>query len=360
MTVAVRSFAKINFGLYIGAARADGFHDLRTIYQTIALHDVIRLSVGRGSGIEIRCTNNDARVPLDSSNTCYRMAELVLGELGAKSRVTIEIEKRLPVRGGLGASSSNAVATMMAMERALGKKLLPATRLKIAAEVGSDLPLFLVGGTVLGVGRGEEVYPVGDLPVLPLVIVTPEIGVSTPRAFADWDALVESGAELRSAWTLRLRSGQQAGEGARLHTGGAAGTRLTGPAASDRLFEAGCLLSSWLTDSNKSGYPNTGASAKGGSRAGKLLSDLVRTGIENDFEKVVFPQYPELRDIKGALERAGAKYASLSGSGSTLYGIFRSRADAAKAAKRLQKQGVKAVVTSTLTRQRYWKAVVGR
>src|ERR1700692_4057693 len=128
------------------------------------------------------------------------MAELVLGELGAKIRVTIEIEKRLPVRGGLGASSSNAVATMMAMERALGKKLLPPVRLKIAAEVGSDLPLFLVGGTVLGVGRGEEVYPVGDLPVLPLVIVTPEIGVSTPRAFADWDALVESGAEVRSAW----------------------------------------------------------------------------------------------------------------------------------------------------------------
>jgi 4-diphosphocytidyl-2-C-methyl-D-erythritol kinase len=125
------------------------------------------------------------------------------------------------------------------------------------------------------------------------------------------------------------------------------------------------LLSSWLTGSDntaskKSGYPNTGASAKGGSRAGKLLSDLVRTGIENDFEKVVFPQYPELRDIKGALERAGAKYASLSGSGSTLYGIFRSRADAAKAAKSLQKQGVKAVATSTLTRQRYWKAVVGR
>jgi 4-diphosphocytidyl-2-C-methyl-D-erythritol kinase len=374
MTVAVRSFAKINFGLYIGAARADGFHELRTIYQTIALHDVIRLSVGRGSGIEIRC--DDARVPLDSSNTCYRMAKLVLGELGVKSRVSIEIEKRLPVQGGLGAASSNAVATMIALQRALGKKLSAAARLKIAAQVGSDLPLFLVGGTVLGVGRGEEVYPVGDLPVLPLVIVTPELGVSTPRAFADWDAVVESGAELGWAWTLRLRSGQ-AREGARPHTGTAtelrsagrtnasAATRLTGLAGSDRLFEVGCLLSSWLTGSDntaskKSGYPNTGASAKGGSRAGKLLSDLVRTGIENDFEKVVFPQYPELRDIKGALERAGAKYASLSGSGSTLYGIFRSRADAAKAAKSLQKQGVKAVATSTLTRQRYWKAVVGR
>src|ERR1700694_3935246 len=104
-TVEVRSFAKINFGLYIGAARADGFHELRTVYQTIALHDLIRVSVRRGSGIEILCTNKDPRVPLDSSNTCYRMTELVLGGLGVKSRISIEIDKRLPVQGGLGAAS---------------------------------------------------------------------------------------------------------------------------------------------------------------------------------------------------------------------------------------------------------------
>src|ERR1700681_3546575 len=198
MTVAVRSFAKINLGLYIGAARADGFHDLRTDYQTIALHDVIRVSVGRGSGIEIRCT--DTRVPLDSSNTCYRMAERVLDELGAKGRVSVEIEKRLPVQGGLGAASSNAVATMVALELALRKKLSGTARLRIAADVGSDLPLFLVGGTVLGVGRGEEVYPLADLPLVGMVVVMPEVGVSTAQAFADWDALVqgEKAAELRS------------------------------------------------------------------------------------------------------------------------------------------------------------------
>jgi 4-diphosphocytidyl-2-C-methyl-D-erythritol kinase len=355
MTVAVRSFAKINLGLYIGAARADGFHDLRTVYQTIVLHDLIRVSIergvgrksGRSSGIEIVC--KDPRVPLDSSNTCYRMAERVLEELGAKGRVRIEIEKRLPVQGGLGAASSNAVATMIALERALKKRLSGATRMRIAAEVGSDLPLFLVGGTALGVGRGEEVYPLADLPSVAMVVVTPEVGVSTPRAFADWDALVQGdrAAELRSAWT---------GEGARPHTSTA---QLTAANASDRLFEVGCVLSAWLTDSNNGGYPNTGASAKGGSRAGNLLSDLVRTGIENDFEKVVFPKYPELRDIKGALERVGSRYASLSGSGSTLYGLFRSAAEAAKAAGRLRKQGLKAVATSTLTRQNYWKKSLG-
>src|ERR1700675_3709254 len=203
MTVAVRSFAKINLGLYIGAARADGFHDLRTVYQTIALHDVIRVSVGRGSGIEILCKNKDPRVPLDSSNTCYRMAERVLGELGAKGRISIEIEKRLPVQGGLGAASSNAVATMVALERALRKKLSGTARLRIAAEVGSDVPLFLVGGAGVGGGGGggEEVYPLADFPSLPLVVVMPEVGVSTAQAFADWDALVqrEKAAELRSA-----------------------------------------------------------------------------------------------------------------------------------------------------------------
>src|SRR5271154_5804287 len=194
MKVAVRSFAKINLGLYIGATRADGFHELRTVYQTIALHDVIRVSVRRGTGIEIHC--EDARVPLDSSNTCYRIAELVLNELGSKGKVVIEIEKRLPVQGGLGAASSNAVATMIGLERALKKRLSGAVRMQIAARIGSDLPLFLVGGTALGVGRGEEVYPLADLPSIPTVLVMPEVGVSTARAFADWDALIQSGAEL--------------------------------------------------------------------------------------------------------------------------------------------------------------------
>jgi len=122
-------------------------------------------------------------------------------------------------------------------------------------------------------------------------------------------------------------------------------------------LEVGCVLSSWLSGLT-SGYPNTGASAKGGSRAGNLLSDLVRTGIENDFEKVVFSQYPELRDVKGALERAGASYASLSGSGSTLYGLFRSTAEAVKAARRLRNQGLKAVATRTLARRQYWKRIL--
>src|ERR1700681_4927640 len=108
MTVTVRSFAKNNFRLCIGGSPADGFHDLRTVYQTVALHDVIRVQVGRGTGIEVRC--DDERVPKDASNTCYRIVERAMAALRARGRVTITIEKRLPVQGGLGAGSGNAVA----------------------------------------------------------------------------------------------------------------------------------------------------------------------------------------------------------------------------------------------------------
>src|SRR5580692_7932401 len=331
MVVTVRSFAKINLGLGIGALRADGFHELRTVYQTIALHDVIRASVGRGSGIEIRC--EDPRVPRDESNTCYRIVERAMAALKARGRVVIEIEKRLPVQGGLGGASGNAVAALLALERALKKQVYSPERLRIAAEVGSDLPLFLVGGTVLVVGRGEEVFLLPDLPAIACVVATPAIGVSTPKAFADWDLLAAHGPRL---------------------------TKLTLPAASDRMGEFGRVLSAWLgclsQGKHRSGKILSGVPvSEGRGRAETPLLDLVRTGIENDFEQVVFPKYPELREVKRVLERAGAVYASLSGSGSATYGLFASREVAEKAAARLHKDGVPATATTTLGRQQYWK-----
>src|SRR5271168_1906403 len=143
MTVSVRSFAKINVGLRIGGLRGDGFHELLTVYQTIGLHDVIRVTVGRGGGrgsqIEVQCA--DPRVPRDESNTCFRIVEKAMRALRSKGRVVIEIEKRLTVQGGLGGASANAVATLLGLERELKKKLSAAERLRMAAEVGSDLPL---------------------------------------------------------------------------------------------------------------------------------------------------------------------------------------------------------------------------
>jgi 4-diphosphocytidyl-2-C-methyl-D-erythritol kinase len=372
MTVTVRSFAKINLGLSIGRLRPDGFHELRTVYQTIALHDIIGLQVGRGTGIEIRC--EDPRVPRDASNTCYRIAERAMEALRARGRVTITIEKRLPVQGGLGAGSGNAVATLLALERALKKKLPGAERLRIASQVGSDLPLFLVGGTVLGVGHGEEVYPLPDLSSVFCVVATPEIGVSTPGAFADWDHMLAGGGHDREEHDFsrhengrtgsaalaaegiakepaELRSARTA-EGGRFNVDRAdPGAKLTLPAPSDRMIEFGRAVSAWLGGQPLSGVPVS----KGRGRAETSLLDLVRTGIENDFEQVVFPKYPELREVKSVLERAGAFYASLSGSGSAIYGLFRSRAAGQKAAARLQHDGIAAVATTTLTRRQYWK-----
>ncbi len=346
MTVTVRSFAKINLGLRIGAARADGFHELLTLYQTIALHDVIRVSVERGTGrgpqIEICC--EDPRVPRDESNTCYRIVERAMAALKTKGRVIVEIEKRLPVQGGLGGASANAVATLLGLERALGKALPDAEKLSIAAEVGSDLPLFLVGGTVLGVGRGEQVYPLPDLPAVDCVIVTPEIGVSTPKAFAAWEQMqgLKPQSDAAPNAALAGRSSTKAE------------SKLTPPSASDRMNELGRGLSAWLSRLH-SGAP---LAVKKGGRAGNPLLELVQAGIENDFEQVVFPEYPELGEGKRALVRAGAKYASLSGSGSTLYGLFASRAEALRAVERLKKQGWSAQATTTLPRRLYWSRIL--
>src|SRR5271163_3683293 len=352
MTISVRAFAKINLGLGIGALRDDGFHELLTVYQTIGLHDVIRVSVGRGSGIEIRCA--DPRVPKDESNTCYRMVEKTMRALHAKGHVVIEIEKRLPVQGGLGGASANAVAALLGLERVVKKALPAEERLRIAAEVGSDLPLFLVGGTVLGVGRGEEVYPLEDLPATACVVVTPEVGVSTPKAFGEWDRKVArnlgstTNAGLAAlVRTPRLRSGQALEAAVPTQTGGA---KLTVPGASDRMVELGRGLSAWLSMSY-SGAPF------GRGRAENLLLELVRAGIKNDFEEVVFPEYPELSEGKSALARAGAKYASLSGSGSTLYGLFASKEAARRAVIRLRRQGWAAQATVTLTRGQYWRGI---
>jgi 4-diphosphocytidyl-2-C-methyl-D-erythritol kinase len=324
MPITVRSFAKINIGLRIGPRRDDGYHELRTIYQTIALADVVRVDVGRGLGIDVYC--KDPRVPSDESNTCWRTAEKTLRSLRTRGKVRITIEKNLPVQGGLGAASSNAVAAMLGLEKALKKQLPAEERLRIAAEVGSDLPLFLIGGTVLGTGRGEQVYAMEDLPSLPCVIATPQTGVSTPAAFADWDKKTD------------------------------AGGKLTAANGSDKMTMFSRSVYEWLHGSS---FSPTGVPGKGRDRAEALLLDLVRTGIENDFESVVFPKYPALREVKRALERSGAKYVSLSGSGSAVYGLFGDQESAEKAAKLLAKNEIPAQVTWTMTRAEYWDRVMG-
>jgi len=340
MPTTLRSYAKINLGLTIGSNRHDGFHELRTVYQTIALHDIVKVEIARGTGIEIRCRN--PKVPADVSNTCYRVADRFMKAVGQRAKVIITIEKNLPLQGGLGAASANAVVTLLGLERESEKALDPEDRLRICEEVGSDLPLFLVGGTVYGEGRGEKVIPLEELPPVDCVVVTPEIGVSTPKAFSDWDAL----AERESSEDVGSRSSSRA-------------ATLTNSPQSAKISSFSRSVYSWLSGGYKT--PVSGVPAFGGDRAETQLLDLVRTGIENDFERVVFPQHPELRDVKRVLYGQagdGARYASLSGSGSALYGLFDSRQKAEAAAERVQAMGHAAHVTSTLTRKQYWETMV--
>ncbi|MGA3009349.1 MAG: 4-(cytidine 5'-diphospho)-2-C-methyl-D-erythritol kinase [Terracidiphilus sp.] len=356
MPTAVRSHAKINLGLGIGAPRPDGFHALATVYQTLGLYDVVTVAARPAAVTALKLTSNDSRVPTDARNTAWKMVALALEALNLTAEVEIHIEKRLPVQGGLGAGSANAVAALAGLEAelgiaspqagesanqpgALGPKsgtwdLWPARRLEIAAKVGSDVPLFLIGGAVLGRDRGQQVDPLPDFEPVWCVVATPEVGVSTPQAFRAWDTLC-------------------AAEG------------LTAEASTDKLEKLSRAYASAFAGGIPGGRQGVGSSGvlpNGENLAGPQESALVRTGImswiENDFERVVFPQHPSLAEIKRILLGFGtpeaALHASLSGSGSALFGLYQTRGDAEAACQRLETAGVRNQLTRTLPRAKYW------
>ncbi|HEV3150844.1 MAG TPA: 4-(cytidine 5'-diphospho)-2-C-methyl-D-erythritol kinase [Acidobacteriaceae bacterium] len=342
MSVTLRSFAKINLGLAIGLARPDGYHALATVYQTIALHDLVTVTARRAAATRLTLTSNDERVPTDARNTAWKMAERALAVIGVKAEVEIHIEKRLPVQGGLGAGSANAAAALLGLERELGTELSKDNGLRVAAEVGSDVPLFLLGGAVLGLGRGEVVSPLPDLPAIPCVVALPEVGVSTPAAFREWDARHSALTPEASADRLEVLSRSVSAAWSQPHSSG-----VSRAASSEGIFE--------------------GNSAQRGDLAETPLLALVRTGMANDFEEVVFAQYPSLADIVRVLHvpgqsgsdqsEGGAIYAALSGSGSALFGLYATARAADRAAGRLRDRGIVALRTETLPREQYWRTM---
>src|SRR5580658_5827682 len=361
MPTTVRSFCKINLGLAIGPARADGFHALATCYQTLEAHDLVTVEARPGPETAIRITSNDQRVPVDGRNTAWKMVGRALAAMGVGAEVKIHIEKRMPVQGGLGAGSANAVAALIGLERELARAgiapLAEAERLRIAAEVGSDVPLFLIGGAVLGVGRGEQVSTLGDFPATECVVALPDVGVSTPQAFRDWDDLQGSGHGAQGSEKQAPRAGRGPS---------GSGSALTGVSGSDRLTTLSRALSAAFRADT--GTHSSGVSALGGDLAETVnpLLALVRTGIENDFEEVVFRQHPFLGTIKRILAGSGsskeavssALYSALSGSGSALFGLYGTTEDADAAEGRLRLAGVRALRTRTLPRDLYWREMV--
>jgi 4-diphosphocytidyl-2-C-methyl-D-erythritol kinase len=370
----VRSYSKINLGLAIGPPRPDGFHSLATLYQTLALHDLLTVSAKGAPQTRIQITSNDRRVPRDARNTAWKMVAKVLTHLNLNAEVKIRIQKNLPIQGGMGAGSANAAAALIGLERELTLAIPAETRLTLAAEVGSDVPLFLVGGSVLGHDRGQRVSSAPDVTLagqtqIPCVIALPSVGVSTPQAFRDWDALLaaeKSGPHLHNSeksGTLEQLSCTYASvfhQESEHRKSGASGI-LPEPSFDAQHRSSPEKLQRHSREqlhSLSAGIQQTDESGFEFDLAENSLLALVRTGIGNDFETVVFPQYPLLREIKrllmGSRLESPAVYAALSGSGSALFGLYRSQTDASAAQQRLQQHGVKAIVTSTMPRPLYW------
>ena len=231
------SFAKINWSLRITGKRADGFHDLETIFQTISLHD--ELTFRDSDRLSLTC--DDPTIPTDDTNLVLRAAHAVSARPAA-----IELKKRIPAGGGLGGGSSNAATTLLTL--GAGRNDLA----ELALNLGSDVPFFLVGGTAYATGRGEVLTSIAPMSGIALLLLLPEERVLTKDAFA------------------RI-------------------TRYSQP----------------------------------------LGIDAYTRGFEvftNDFEEPVFAMLPRLRELKERLYAAGATFAAMSGSGSTLFGAFKSAA----------------------------------
>jgi 4-diphosphocytidyl-2-C-methyl-D-erythritol kinase len=282
--VLARAHAKVNLDLRVLGSRPDGYHELRTVFQSVALYDSVLCAHGPGP-FALKCRMPG--VPLDETNLVWRAAVglwTAMGRAGAPCDVTVSIRKQIPLQAGLGGGSADAAAALHALARLWGGAPIPLLR-DVAAAIGADVPYCLSGGTALGLGRGEEIYPLVDLPTHWVVIVQPPYGVSTAEAYAWYD-------EDRAAGHREPREMQ-------------------------------LLPVPWPT------------------RAAQMINDL---------EPPVVRRHPEIGALKSLLRESGAVAAAMSGSGSAVFGLFRSQAAAARAVKPLSKGGARALLTRTLSR----------
>jgi 4-diphosphocytidyl-2-C-methyl-D-erythritol kinase len=276
-SVRVPAYAKVNLRLDVLGRRADGYHELRTIYQAISLHDTLELQAAREPGIELCIAGNSelAGEP-GPDNLVYRAIHQLGREIGLHIGVRAMLTKRIPVGRGLGGGSSDAAAALLGLLRLTGKRIEAARLLEIASGLGADVSFFLHGGRALGIGRGDEIYPLPDAPRRHLLVVSPqEIAVPTKDAYQ---------------WLSE---------------------ELTNSAAPSKLMRF-CALC-W--------------SPQGGA-------------LSNDFEAAVFPRYPRLAAIKRELLQQGAAEASLAGSGSAVFGVYQHPAKARRAARAFPKDQV--------------------
>lgn len=286
--VVARAHAKVNLDLRVLGTRPDGYHELRTVFQTIELHDTL-IAQEKAGPFVLKCRTPG--VPLDDKNLAWRAASALwkaLGRAGEPSDTIVAIEKEIPLAAGLGGGSADAAAALNALAKLWGGAPLSLLR-EVAAGISADVPFFLSGGTALGLGRGEEIYPLVDLPRHWIVLVRPPFGVSTAEAYAWYD-------EDRTTGVREPRS------------------------------ELQTLPVPWP------------------SRAAQMINDL---------EAPVVRRHPEITAIKAALREQGAIAAAMSGSGSAVFGLFRTRPAAARARRPLAKMGSRLMLSHTLSRAEY-------
>jgi len=284
--VTIRAHAKINLDLRVLGMRADGFHELRTVFQSLALHDTIDC-IPRPGPFAIEC--DAAGVPLDESNLVWRAASALWRALrlsGPVRDVLVRLHKRIPLQGGLGGGSTDAAATMLALAKVWRVPLRPNQLVDVATTLGADVAFFLSGGTALGLGRGDEVYPLADLPRHWIVLLVPGFGVSSPDAYEWYDSEREL---------------------------------ARGPVSREAQYVPGP-------------WP---------SRAAQMINDL---------EAPIARHHPEIDQMKIALRRAGALAAAMSGSGSTVFGLFQKRRDAEAAVEHLSGPGWRVLLTESVGR----------
>ena len=280
------AYAKINLYLDVLAKREDGFHDISTVMHSVSLCDDVTVSVRRSERCAVHLSvAGHTKLPTDSRNLAYRAAELFLSATLISAEVDIRLVKRIPVAAGLAGGSTDAAAVLRALNRAFKRPLTDKRLLELAAELGSDVPFCLIGGTALCGGRGERMRRLGEALDLKLVIAVGDEHVSTPAAYSELDEIFGDFKVPRDA------SHEQA---------------LAG------IIE----------------------SASSGTLPGGELYNI--------FENAVFKTCFEAERLKHRILELGAPYALMSGSGPSVFGIFSNRADAVRAADELTASGIRA------------------
>ena len=282
--VSVQAHAKLNLFLRVLAREADGFHGLETLFCLVSLADTLGAERRDGKGVTVEVTGADVGPP--EQNLAVRAAAMVLEATGQRFAVHLTLEKRIPLRAGLGGGSSDAAAALVAVNRLAGNAVPRHELLQFAARLGSDIPFFLAGSPLaLGWGRGERLLALPPLPAAPVLLVTPPIGVGTAEAYGWVDAARQS-AGRRGAVALDLDA-----------------------------------LSRW-------------------GDIGRLAG--------NDFESAVFARVPEIRAAFEALVLTRPLVCRMSGSGSTLFAVYRSARDRDDARSTLGRKHGRLDVVETL------------